>query len=87
MPLHDLGRQTASRRGDEVLLQHLRREDGGLILEVRREQLAGNFPLLRIVGSLSADEDVGVEEGALGHYSPRRPRPRRSSHNSSRSNL
>ena len=85
--LRDLCRQTGSRHCDEVFLEYLGREHGGLIFEVRREQFSSGFPLLRIVSSLSIDEDVRIEEGSLGHYSPRRRRPTRSSYSSSRSNL
>ena len=44
--LRDFRRQTDSRRGDEVLLQDLGGENSGLIFEMRREQLAGDFPPL-----------------------------------------
>src|SRR5207245_11239416 len=62
LTLHD-ALPICSRHRDEVFLEHLGRKHGGLIFEVRREQFSSGFPLLRIVSSLSADEDVRIGGG------------------------
>src|SRR5207253_10651798 len=77
MLLHHFRRQPETRRRDEVFLQDLRRKDGGLFAQVRREELARGLLFLRLVSTVRVDENIGVEEPALGHYSTRRRRRRR----------
>src|SRR6266508_597195 len=70
-------RTDAAGEGRVELLEHLAAQHAGFVVPELSKHMFGDGALDLAVEVVRVDEDVGVDEDALGHHDPASPKPRR----------